>query len=178
MDHPLLDTFFTSHGQASPPSELDLLLLNAILALPPYTAASSAETREPRPARNTTDACIPEPLLACSLWALASFCHNHNIGESMVDTIRAARRRRTNRVHQALSRLRRGRRRGSGDAENSSTDNQQGSPPIIPVTAPSTAPNLKRGQRGAPVDDHQQRAPDIVEYLELLRAFGHHAVHA
>ena len=182
MDHPLLDTFFASHDQTSPPSELDLVVLNAILAIPQQSMAVSAEEapagvrRDPHSVRsNSYDGHVPTALLACSLWAFAAFCHNYSIGEHMVDLIRAARRRRMNRLHQALSRLRRDRRL-LGSSSECMENGQHGSPPLTVATA-SQERKPRRCQRNGSAAELPRSLPGTVEYIELLWAFGHRAVH-
>ena len=124
--HPFFDAFMDTR-MPGPPSDFDCYLLNAILALPlalvkgddgqhyhnvavPLSSPQSLVTASTRPnldAIRAMDKLFPLPLLKCPMSVFIQFSMCYHLPSHLVEAIRAARRRKTNRKSQRISRNRR-----------------------------------------------------------------------
>ena len=120
----LFDCFFACRAPGDVPSEFDLMMLDAVLAM-----GGVAQQQPVSPARTTLvttiaplspssqyysfgvtrcpDRLFPISLLKCPLGVFLSFCKRHHLQSTLVTALQDARRRKTNRKFQRVTRNRR-----------------------------------------------------------------------
>ena len=124
--HSFFDEFMDTRTPGALPSDFECYMLDAILAMQADAPANEQEDKpleatpppsspllqQPASALTYTaglaaDKMFPVPLLKCPLPAFVSFAQRYNLHPNLVVALRAARRRKTNRKSQRITRNRR-----------------------------------------------------------------------
>ena len=132
------ESFIASRDPDAPPSDFDLLVLDVILSMYKITSQSNATStptvespKPPLPAshqhhihmpQRSPDRAFPVALLKCPLSVFTRFCKVNILPSAVIKALRDARRRKTNRKFQRISRNRRRGMYGGNSSQTESDD--------------------------------------------------------